>query len=123
MTGQPPDGSANGSVLPSAADDTPILTADELRRRMTEIYREQRPMFEAYQEYGERMQALSIEYHHKRLSETFGLPVEVCPVGVEMNGLQSPKSLDKALSDLDEQKSKIKRILFDPLRNRFLLIA
>ncbi len=87
---------------------------------MTEIFREQRPLFEAYRDYGERMQALSIEYHRKRLAETFGLVPEEAPIAIELDACQSPKSLDQALQQLGGMT--IKRVQFDPIKKRFFLI-
>lgn len=99
------------------------MTTDEIRARMVAQFELCKPGIAAYQDYAERMSALSLEYHKAKLKEVFPSAEFVeAPVILSLNVCQTPKSLDAALEKLADNVA-IKRVIFDPLHTVFHLLA
>lgn len=90
---------------------------------MNEIFESFKPTAQLYRDYAEKMQALSVEYHNKRLAEAFpattALEEMVC-VQI-LDARETPALLDRTLSAIKEAGVVPTKIIFDRLNFKFYL--
>jgi DNA-binding GntR family transcriptional regulator len=119
MDGLTPPGSALGSSSPepTAASPSPTeMNPDDLRAEMGRLHRQATDSgaMRAYVNYAERMEALIIEYHRQRLSQTFPQASQTDARRVVVYDLrQSPKGADIALMQMDSHQNVVKQIIWD----------
>lgn len=96
-------------------------TADEIRSKLVDAYKQFEPQLKGFREYSERAEALALEFHRLKLTESFCLPEEMTLVA-SFDARQSPASLEAKLAQLPADLT-IKRIIFDRLKNVYFLFA
>ena len=116
----------NEQVVQSATVPIEVLppTADSIRSRILETFKQFQPSAQAYHDYAERVAALSVEYHNARLSEVLNIPMEEGPLVTTLNAAETPKSLDTKLAQIAALPGvTIKRVLFDRTKGQYFLFA
>lgn len=98
------------------------MSADELRSKIVETYKQFEPSLKAYYDYAQRTAALSEEYHAARLVEALNVtPTDEILVAT-LDARETPRSLDNFLASFRSEKP-VKRIVFDRVNGKYHLFC
>jgi hypothetical protein len=92
------------------------MSPDELRSEMGRLHRvaTDNGMLKAFANYCEQLESLSIEYHRRRLTQTFPQATQTDAARVVVYDLrQTPKAADIALMQIDGRQNVVKHIIWD----------
>ncbi len=94
------------------AENNPTLTcaerADNARARMTALYEEIKPTLTTYQQYGESVRALSVEYVKASLEAAFpGVLIHSGVVFTTVDAAHTPKTNDRVIAECDNAIPKL----------------
>lgn len=97
-----------------------VTSADQLRRKLVELFEQFRPELERYYDYAARAAALSEEYHRERLRDAFpDATLTDAVLLCSLDARETPASLDRELAKLGDAKPT--KVVFDRAAARFYL--
>jgi hypothetical protein len=97
------------------------LSADELRSKIIENFKQAEKTLTEYRQYAESQRALNIEYHRARFAENFpGVPMVETGKVLVFDACETPKSLDRALAEICAAGLTPKGLIHDLENHRFI---
>lgn len=106
--------------LPKA---TTLPAEKNLEERHTELYKEFLPTLQRYTEMASEALTLQVAIYHQYLRKAFKTTTGEVPLICKFSARETPATVRGILTQLEENKVQVERVIYDPVRHDFYLFG